>query len=303
MMFNEPILLTGSRGLVGQTLLAHLRAAGREVREFDIRLDDTQNVCKYESLHRAIVGCSGVVHLAAVSRVVWGERDPVLCRDTNIGGTRNVLRVLFEAKRPWLLFASSREVYGLPPRLPATELDPLAPINEYGRAKAAAEAMIEAATRDGLIASVARLSNVYGRTDDHPDRVVPAFARAAALGSPMRVDGIDHLFDFTHVEDTVLGLMTMIHILDAGRQTLPPIHLLTGRPTSLGELAEIANRAGSGRSTLVEAPPRNYDVPRFWGDPARARALLGWSPTIDVVTGVGRLVGEFVDQRIEKALR
>jgi UDP-glucose 4-epimerase len=243
---DKPILVTGSRGLVGQTLIDHLRAGGRSIREFDIALEDTQDVRAAESLRSAVAGCAGVVHLAAISRVVWGERDPVLCRDTNIDGTRNVLRAVFEANRPWLLFASSREVYGTPPRLPATESDALAPINEYGRTKVAAETMIQAAMREGLVAGIARLSNVYGRTDDHADRVVPAFARAAALGTAMRVDGADHLFDFTHVEDTARGLLAMIALLDTGQRNLPPIHLLTGRPTSLGELAALANRVGGG---------------------------------------------------------
>ena len=32
-----------------------------------------------------------VVALAAVSRVVWGQRDPAGCVATNVGGTRNIL--------------------------------------------------------------------------------------------------------------------------------------------------------------------------------------------------------------------
>jgi UDP-glucose 4-epimerase len=37
---------------------------------------------------------------------------------------------------------------------------------------------------------------------DHHDRVVPAFVRAAVSGQPLRVEGADHTFDFTHVDDT-----------------------------------------------------------------------------------------------------
>lgn len=255
-------------------------------------------------LRQAIAECAGIVHLAAVSRVIWGEKDPVLCRHTNVEGTRNIVHTALEVPldKPWLLFASSREVYGEPLRLPAAERDPLAPINEYGRTKVAAERMIQSASQAGLITGIVRLSNVYGRPDDYADRVVPAFARAAADGSSMRVDGANHLFDFTHVDDTVAGIVRVIEQLETGKASLPPIQLLTGRPTSLGELAVIANRAGGGRSHQIDAPPRCYDVARFWGDPARARSLLGWSATIDIADGVAQLVGQFAKQCAPRSL-
>jgi UDP-glucose 4-epimerase len=294
-VLGKQILITGSRGLIGQTLIDRLHLHGWRTREYDIRLDTGQDVRSSVSLQRAVTDCAGIVHLAAVSRVVWGEQDPVLCHDTNVVGTRKVVHAALEvgSAPPWVLFASSREVYGEPPRLPATESDSLSPINEYGRTKVAAERLIESAARDGLVTGIVRLSNVYGRSDDYPDRVVPAFARAAATGTAMRVDGANHLFDFTHVEDTVAGILKVIEQLEAGQRGLPPIHLLTGQPTSLGELAALANQAGGGRSDRIDAPPRSYDVARFWGDPARARALLGWSATIGIADGVAQLVSQY----------
>jgi hypothetical protein len=40
-------------------------------------------------------------------------------------------------------------------------------------------------------------------------------------------------------------------------------------------------------------PQRSYDVTRFVGDPGRARALLGWQASTEVVEGVRRLVHDF----------
>jgi len=60
------------------------------VRRCDLR-DGTGDVKDGDAFRRLAEGCTGIVHLAAVSRVVWGERDPALCRATNVEGTWNVL--------------------------------------------------------------------------------------------------------------------------------------------------------------------------------------------------------------------
>lgn len=239
----------------------------------------------------ALAGCAGIIHLAAVSRVIWGERDPEGCRTTNIGGTRNVLdAALAAAHRPWLIFASSREVYGQPQALPATEHTPLDPINVYGHTKIAGERLVAAACDRGLRGAIVRLSNVYGTTADHHDRVVPAFVRAAVSGQPLKVEGADHTFDFTHVDDTARGIATLAELLAAGQPPPPPIHLLTGIPTTLGELAALAIELAGTRAPVNHAPPRNFDVAYFHGSPERARQLLDWSPRVPLRDGLARLV-------------
>ena len=295
----ERICVTGSEGLVGSALVQALERQGYAVNRLDVRLPDgdpgSGSVVDADAVRRQVDDCDGIIHLAALSRVVWGERDPEGCWATNVTGTRNVVEAAAASpRRPWILFSSSREVYGQPARLPVREDAPLAPLNIYGRSKVAGEELMGEARRSGLRAAVVRLSNVYESTSDHDDRVIPAFARAAAQGAPMRVDGRDHTFDFTHLDDTVRGLLALTQALRAGERELPPIHLAAGHATTLGELAEIANRMGGCRSTIVEAPPRSYDVATFVGDPGRAAELLNWRAAIAVEDGVRMLVEQFM---------
>ena len=289
------ILLTGSEGLIGRALRASLEARGSEVVGLDLRgtmgeagdVRDRQRVCA--SMH----GCCGIVHLAAVSRVLWGERDPEDCWTTNVNGLHNVLYAArHQALPPWLLFASSREVYGQPDCLPATEGTLRRPVNVYGRSKVEGERLVEMARAQGIRAATVRLSNVYGSARDHADRVVPAFARAAVAGTPMRMEGADCTFDFTHVDDTVRGMVTLIGRLQAG-EAPPPVHLLTGTPTSLRDLAAMALALAGGVAPVVEAPPRSFDVSRFHGDPSRARSVLGWEPRVSLRDGLERLIHDF----------
>ena len=292
---NGRILVTGSEGLVGRALRAALEARGDGTVGLDLRAAESErgDVRRTSRVRAAMAGCRGVVHLAAVSRVIWAERAPDACRRTNIQGVRHVLEAAAaQPAPPWVLFASSREVYGQPRRLPATEDTPPAPVNVYGRSKVAGERLVEAARAGGLRAATVRLSNVYGSTLDHADRVVPAFARAVVEGSPIRIDGADCTFDFTHVDDTVRGLAAAIGRLEAGERP-PPVHLLTGTPTTLRELASLAMSVAGRTVPVREAPPRPFDVARFHGDPSRAREVLGWEPRVSLRAGLGRLVRDF----------
>jgi UDP-glucose 4-epimerase len=248
-----------------------------------------------------------VIHLAAVSRVVWGQRDPESCWDTNVHGTRNILEAAWlAAPRPWVVFSSSREVYGRPDHLPVREDAPLRPVNLYGRSKAEGERQVVEARREGLRTAIVRLSNVYGHVNDHADRVVPAFARAAVEGAPMIICGRGHTFDFTHIDDVVRGLVRLVEVLEDGLAP-SPIHFASGRPTTLGELATLANALGGDRSELVDGPERDYDVAQFVGDPTRASHLLQWRSEVDLNDGLQQLIRDFaqlakVSQRLAPRL-
>lgn len=293
---NHRILITGSSGLVGSALVSALTARSMEVIQFDMRAggDAQGDVCDAARLREAFEGVGGVIHLAAVSRVLWGERDPELCWSTNVGGLKNVLAAAAESTTsPWVIFASSREVYGQPDALPVQEDCPLRPVNIYGRSKVEGERLVAEAQRNGVRACTIRLSNVFGSATDHLDRVVPAFARAAALGHELRVDGADHTFDFTHIDDVSRGIMALTELLATTDDTPPPIHFVSGTPTTLGELAAMAIRIARTGATIRAAPPRDFDVARFFGSPARAKALLGWQPYVGLEEGLTRLISVF----------
>ncbi len=290
------VLVTGSRGLVGTALSSALEAGGYEVVRFDIRSepgDGHGDTRISSSIREAVRGVDGVVHLAAVARVVWAERDPEQCEETNVVGTKNVIdAALAEGTRPWVIFASSREVYGQAGELPADEDAPLAPVNVYGRSKVAGERLVTAARDNGARTAIVRLSNVYGSLDDHVDRVIPAFVRAAIGGGTLRVEGVNNTFDFVHIDDVTRGLLALVEEMQTRSDAPPPIHLVTGVPTTLRELAHRVVAITGSRAAVRESTPRTFDVSRFYGDPSRARKLLGWSARISLDEGLRRLAEE-----------
>jgi nucleoside-diphosphate-sugar epimerase len=291
------VVVTGSEGLVGTALVARLRAAGHYVRRFDLRASDAESrgdVRDAARLRSLLSDCDGVVHLAAVSRVITAEREPEVCWHTNVDALRQLLAVAAASRhQPWVVFVSSREVYGQAAKLPAAEDTPLVPVNVYGRSKVAGEALCAEARARGHRVAVVRLSNAFGSTADHFDRVVPAFVRAALTGEPLRVDGPSNTFDFTYVDDAAAGLSAVVELLAVERAAPEAIHLVTGIPTTLGDLAALVVRLTESRSSVCSAPARAFDVARFVGDPSRAFALLGWRAEVPLEAGLRRLIEAF----------
>ncbi|SHL97647.1 NAD-dependent epimerase/dehydratase family protein [Roseibium suaedae] len=291
----RPILVTGSSGLIGSALIDALKADGREVRGLDSAADttaswrgDTRDI---ETVTDAVSGCAGIIHLAAVSRVLWGEQFPDLCEEVNVGGTRNVLNAALAAtSRPFVLFGSSREVYGPHEIHLADETTARRPMNVYGRSKLAGEELMEAARDAGLTAGIMRFSNVYGRISDHADRVVPAFARAAVEGRTLSVEGRSHVFDFNYLDDVVDGIVRLIHLVEQERKAPEPIQFTSGTGTSLTELAELSVRLAGTNAEIRHTGPRSFDVHGFVGSGQRAKSLLGWQSRITVEEGVSRMV-------------
>lgn len=292
------LLITGSKGLIGSALCNDLRLLGIEVLGLDIRWSPEHSeygdVLNFQLINGLAKKVDGIVHLAGVSRVIFGERNPDLCWKTNVEGTKNVIESAIDSPtHPWIIYASSREVYGEQHHLPVEESAPLQPVNVYGESKVEAESIILAARNKGLSTAVLRFSNVYGSTSDHEDRVIPAFCYAAAFGKEIRVEGKNNLFDFTYIEDVINGILSTICYLSTQSPPLPPIHLTTGVPTSLKQIAEIAFVAGGKRSRVVEKPSRSFDVAKFYGDTKRAKELLGWCACVDIQSGMHRLINRY----------
>lgn len=296
------ILVTGSSGLIGSVLCPFLADAGYQTQGLDLRAtrEDGGDVRDRAALAAAVRHCQGVVHLAAVSRVLTAEDNPSACWATNVGGLQNVLKVIRAQRRPpWLLFASSREVYGNQCSLPVSENAPLLPGNTYALSKLIGEVLVHRAIGQGLRAICVRFSNVYGRTADHADRVVPAFIRAALENKPLQVQGGRQSFDFTQVDDVSLGVVTLIDRLMRSADLPRALHFVGERATSLWQLAELARRCAGTQAPLVRYPATGVHASRFVGCGRQARALLGWRPQVSLEQGVLQLTEAYRRMRLE----
>ncbi len=288
------IAVTGSSGLIGRELVKQL-ATQHELIEIDIAVDAvSHDIGNADYVNKVTESCEGIINLAAVSRVAEAQEYPLRTWSSNVSGTHNVLNsALTSSLKPWVIHASSREVYGNQPRQAITEDTPMTPLNIYGRSKAAGESMVYGAQDAGANVAILRFANVYGDIYDYSDRVIPAFSRAAVNGSTLRVDDASVCMDFTHVVDVSKGVVKVVDQLISGEKNLPPIHFATGTGTTLGELARLAVAASNNTCELNEVEKREASVGCFIGDPARAKSVLGWTHETPLHTGFTEMVEAF----------
>ena len=132
-----------------------------------------------------------------------------------------------------------------------------------------------------------RAFQVYG-PGDHPTRLVPVVLAAARAGTAVPLPERLSRRDWVWVGDVVDACVRA-----AADDALPPgavLNIGTGVQTSTEELVATASRViGRPIATVPGAHPgRDWDTADWVCDPAAARDLLGWSPTVDLAEGLAR---------------
>ncbi|MCL7413138.1 MAG: NAD(P)-dependent oxidoreductase [ANME-2 cluster archaeon] len=298
------ILITGSSGLIASAIIPFLEADGHIIRGFDIRPSPSGNNTSFiaeditdsKARQNAIKDIDGVIHLAAVSRVLDAEQDPAKCFDINVKGTMSVLSDLAKLDNPpWVIYGSSREVYGFASTMPVSEEQSLKPVNIYAESKVASESLIRNYARlTNRPAIILRFSNVYGSIHDHATRVIPAFVRASVTGNEIRIDGEDHTFDFTHVDDIARTIRASVeHIEDGTLAGIETMNVVSGKGTTLKQLANLVKSISGAEIPITRGIPRNFDVDHFIGDPSHLEDMLGICCDTPLSTGIERLMNDF----------
>ena len=297
-MLKSKILITGSKGLIGSALKKRLYNLGFQVKGMDnsypinhLEYGDIQDI---QLLKKLVYECSGIIHLAGVSRVIAGETNPSLCWSLNVNSTQKLLEIAKNSpNNPWVIYASSREVYGQQEKLPVKENAPLFPLNIYAKSKLAAEELMLSYRKTGLQVAIIRFSNVYGSPYDHSDRVIPAFCKTAAFGGIIRIDGAHNTFDFTYIDDVITGIVKVIGKLQSGCFDLPILHFSSGQGTTLLQVATLVKSISDQQIEFLHASSRSFDVSTFYGDPSLANKVLDWRTKINIKEGISRLVEDF----------
>ncbi len=304
-MTNGRYLVTGGAGFIGSHIVSRLVALGHEVRVVDnLSTGSRDNIDHVESdieflrgdlrnpdvCAQVVEGVDTVFHVAALPSVPRSLDDPISSHEHNVTATLNLLEAARGAGVRRVVYSSSSSVYGDTPTLPKREEMEIQPRSPYSVAKLAGEQYVLAYARAGLVEGVAlRYFNIFGpRQSPHSAyaAVIPAFMQAALTGTPAMLYGDgQQTRDFTFVDNVVEANLLAAHA-DVDRVSGWAMNIGAGGTVSLLGLVKHIESI-SGRSlSVTHGDPRPGDVRDSMAAITRAQALLGYEPSVDLLTGL-----------------
>jgi nucleoside-diphosphate-sugar epimerase len=301
-------LVTGGAGFIGSHLSERLLAQGARVRAIDAFTDFYPRPLKernlanlrgrdnYEfvegdlrelDLPKHLEGITHVFHLAAQAGVrrSWGTEFGVYT-GLNIDSTQRLLEACATKPIERLVYASSSSVYGDDVQIPMVETALPQPVSPYGVTKLAAEQLCHLYyVNFGVPCVSLRYFTVYGPRQ-RPDMGFNRFFSAILQGKPLVQfgDGLQTR-DFTFVADAAKATA------DAAVRGVPGrvYNIGGGSRVSLREVFDLITRVSGRKVTIDQQGPQKGDMRDTYADTSRARADLGFAPSVTLEEGLRQM--------------
>ena len=228
----------------------------------------------------------GVAHLAAMAGVRISVEDPWLYYETNLTGTLNLLDAGHKHGNPNFVLASTSSAYGNTKLVPFIETDtadrPLAP---YPASKRAAEMLGHSYHHiQGMDFTALRFFTVYGPRG-RPDMMAYKIFDAMRTNVPMPLFNGGQMYrDWTFVDDIVSGVVAAVD----KRLGYEVINIGRGEPVLLADFVKTLEGLAGKKAPMVSEPMMRADVAYTYANIDKAKALLGYAPTVSVEEGVRR---------------
>ena len=230
------VLITGSRGFIGQNLRVRLN----ELSGFDISTFERGQ--SHTELRDLVAKAQFIFHLAGENR----PDDAQAFQQVNAGLTQALCDAVRETGRAIpIVFTSTAHCDASEPQ--AHHLAP------YAASKRAGEQAIEAlSARTGNPGAIFRLPGVFGKwSRPNYNSVVSTFCHNVVQDLPLRIDAPAHVLRLVYIDDVMDSFLACLNAdmnaLEFGAVT--PVHEIT-----LGDLAQQIQAFKASRDSLVTAP-------------------------------------------------
>lgn len=302
------VLITGADGFIGSHLVEELVRQGREVRAFVYYnsfdtwgwLDSAPKSVKSAievfpgdirdgaAVRRALNGCEGALHLAALIGIPYSYVAPESYVTTNVIGTLNVVEAARDLGLKKVVVTSTSEVYGTARFVPISEDHPLVGQSPYSATKIGADQLALSYYRSfDTPVAVVRPFNTYGPRQS-ARAVIPTVVTQIAEGQRrIKLGALTPTRDLSYVRDTARG---MIAVYDSKVSVGEVINLGSNFEISVGDLvstiATIMNADVEIETEEIRLRPGKSEVDRLFADVSKAARLLSWRPEYGGLEGL-----------------
>ena len=278
---NKTFIVTGGCGFIGSHMVDKLVSLGYKVIVLDNLLSgnienlnqeaifENVDITNFNLLQNVIDKydiIDGIFHFAAIARTPWCIEDPLLCYNTNVIGTINILEVSRKKNIKRVVLSSSNVVYAF--------------LTPYRTSKEALEGLALSYNKMYNMSVIAlRYSNVYGKRQSEigPSPNVFAALRKSKkeLGKLIITGDGTQTRNYTHVSDIVNG-----NLLSMFNEYCGIIDLCTGKSIPLNYAANFFE------CPIEYIDERPGDVKHIIQSPENAYNILGWKALKELEEGI-----------------
>lgn len=299
---NLRILITGGLGFIGSNLAVRLVKEGAKVTIVDslmpmyggsmynirgiedqVRINISDVRDPY-SMNTLVKDQDILFNLAGQTSHLDSMTDPYTDLEINCKAQLSILEAC-KNNSPYIriIFAGTRQLYGIPQYLPVDEKHPVQPVDVNGINKMAGEWYhILYNNVYGIKACSLRLTNTIGprmRIRDDRQTFLGIWIKHILCGEPFEVWGGEQLRDFLYVDDCVEALLLAAKSENAFGKIL---NIGGKEPVSLQKLAELLIEAAGEGSYIIKNYPLNrkkIDIGDYYTDNTLSSDVLNWKPT------------------------
>ena len=303
------IVVAGGAGFLGSHLCDAILERGDQVVCIDnfvtgspdnvVHLADVDGfeLIKADVTHDVVVDgpVDAVMNLASPASPKDYYALPIETLDVGSIGTRNLLELARHHDARFFM-ASTSEVYGDPDVHPQVEgywgnVNPIGQRSMYDEAKRFSEALTFAYQRaHGVDIRVVRIFNTYGpRMQPDDGRVVSNFVTQGLRGEPLTIYGDgSQTRSFCFVSDEIRGFLALLDGDEVG-----PVNIGNPGEFTMLELADLVIELTGSEGGIVFEPLPSDDPKQRRPDITLATEALGWTPEVDLRTGLGHTIDAF----------
>lgn len=313
---DKRVAITGGLGTIGSTIARQLASTGADILIVD------RETPTYGGRLFNIAGIEGKVTLyqsdsrdAETDRRLFADRhvifnlagrgghsdsmrDPMTDLEMNCRGHLALLEACRDVNPDVkIVYASTRQIYGAPDRLPVREDHALRPVDVNGIHKLAGEQYHLLYHKVyGIRTCSLRLTNVIGprmRVADSLQIFYGAWTRLLLEGLPFEVWGGQQIRDLLYVDDAASAFLA------AGANDQADglaFNVGNGEGLSLQAFADLLVEANGGGSYTIKPLPgeqRSIDIGDYYGDISKIRDVLGWQPRVALRDALVRTMAYF----------
>ena len=307
---TKKVLITGGLGFIGANLAIRLVALGADVTLVDslipeygghlYNIDGIKSLVQVNiadvrdsySMNYLVQQQDYLFNLAGQTSHLDSMHNPYTDLDINARAQLSILEACrHHNPQIKIIFASTRQVYGIPRYLPVDECHPLQPVDVNGVNKLSGEWYhLLYYQIYGIRSVVLRLTNTYGprmRVRDARQTFLGVWLKQLLCQQPLQVFGEGtQLRDFNYVDDVVEALLLAALAEHANGKIFNLGH---AQPISLKDLACLLCRLSEGAHYECVTFPKErkaIDIGDYYANYQHIHQHLGWSPQVPLLQGL-----------------